>query len=173
MRTDRLRKLEYTKLDPADAALKLFLGVYGVGPSLAHQWVQTGYKTLEDVKTKVKLSESQKIGIDHYDDFICRIPREEVKRHGDTVMRIAALIDPALELEVLGSYRRGAKDCGDIDIMITKEGADGHWLSGLLEELVEKLFAEGFLKCGLTISRGRDDGSKARPRLQNNNRGHN
>lgn len=75
-------------------------------------------------------------------------------------MRIAALIDPALELEVLGSYRRGAKDCGDIDIMITKEGADAHWLSGLLDELVEKLFTAEFLKCGLT--RGRDDSSKVR-----------
>lgn len=160
MRTDHLRKLEYAKLDPADAALKLFLGVYGVGPSLAHQWVQMGYKTLEDVKAKVKLSESQKIGVDHYDDFNCRIPREEVKQHGDVVMRIAALMDPALELEVLGSYRRGVKDCGDIDIMITKEGADAHWLSGLLDELVEKLFAADFLKCRLASSRGRDDGSK-------------
>lgn len=160
MRTDHLRKLEYAKLDPADVALKLFLGVYGVGPSLAHQWVQIGYKTLDDVKAKVKLSESQKIGMDHYDDFNCRIPREEVKQHGDVVMRIAALMDPALELEVLGSYRRGAKDCGDIDIMITKEGADAHWLSGLLDELVEKLFAVDFLKCRLASSRGRDDGSK-------------
>lgn len=69
-------------------------------------------------------------------------------------------MDPALELEILGSYRRGAKDCGDIDIMITKEGADAHWLSGLLDELVEKLFAVDFLKCRLASSRGRDDGSK-------------
>lgn len=162
MRTDHLQKLDYAKLDPTDVALKLFLGIYGVGPSLAHQWVQKGYKTLEDIKAKVKLSESQRIGVDHYEDFNCRIPREEVKRHGDTVMEIAALIDPALELEILGSYRRGVKDCGDIDIMITKEGADAHWLSGLLDELVEKLFAVGFLKCGLTTLKGRDDGSKVR-----------
>lgn len=162
MRTDHLQKLDYAKLDPTDVALKLFLGIYGVGPSLAHQWVQKGYKTLEDIKAKVKLSESQRIGVDHYEDFNCRIPREEVKRHGDIVMEIAALIDPALELEILGSYRRGVKDCGDIDIMITKEGADAHWLSGLLDELVEKLFAVGFLKCGLTTLKGRDDGSKVR-----------
>lgn len=31
VRTDHLRKLDYAKLEPADAALKLFLGVYGVG----------------------------------------------------------------------------------------------------------------------------------------------
>lgn len=29
--TDRLRKLEYAQLEPGDVALKLFLGVYGVG----------------------------------------------------------------------------------------------------------------------------------------------
>lgn len=31
VRTDHLRKLDYAKLEPADAALKLFLGIYGVG----------------------------------------------------------------------------------------------------------------------------------------------
>lgn len=129
-------------------------------PSLAHQWVQTGHRTLEDLRTKAKLSQSQRIGVDHYDDFNCRIPREEVKQHGDIVMEVAASIDPALQLEIMGSYRRGAKDCGDIDIMVTKEGADAYQLSGVLDELVGKLFTAGFLQCGLAIPRGRDDGLK-------------
>lgn len=184
--TDRLRKLEYAQLEPGDVALKLFLGVYGVGyvnllapnyhthlislsvfmsltllsPSVAARWVQSGYKTLDDIVKNVRLTASQKIGIDHYQDFASRIPRDEVKRHGDIVMSTAANLDSQLRLQILGSYRRGSKDCGDIDIMITKPGVNAQEISGLLDELVERLFEIGFAMCGLAMSRGRDDGSK-------------
>ncbi|KAH8148680.1 uncharacterized protein LAJ45_07391 [Morchella importuna] len=158
--TDRLRKLEYAQLEPGDVALKLFLGVYGVGPSVAARWVQSGYKTLDDVVKNVRLTASQKVGIDHYQDFASRIPRDEVKRHGDIVMSTAANLDSQLQLQIMGSYRRGSKDCGDIDIMITKPGVSAQEISGLLDELIERLFEIGFAMCGLAMSRGRDDGSK-------------
>ncbi|KAI5839794.1 hypothetical protein DFP73DRAFT_560279 [Morchella snyderi] len=158
--TDRLRKLEYAQLESGDVALKLFLGVYGVGPSIAARWVQAGHKTLDDIVKNVRLTASQKVGIDHYQDFASRIPRDEVKRHGDIVMSTAAKLDPQLQLQIMGSYRRGSKDCGDIDIMITKPGINAQKISGLLDELVERLFEIGFAMCGLAMSRGRDDGSK-------------
>ena len=37
-----------------------------------------------------------------------------MKRHGEIVTRAAKRIDPELKLEIMGSYRRGAKDCGDV-----------------------------------------------------------
>jgi len=62
----------------------------------------------------VRLTSSQQIGIEHYEDFQQRIPRDEVKQHGDIAMRVAHRIEAELKLEILGSYRRGAKDCGDV-----------------------------------------------------------
>lgn len=40
-------------------------------------FVYQGFRTLEDVHTKAHLSNAQKIGLKHYDDFLDRMPREE------------------------------------------------------------------------------------------------
>ncbi|PWW75983.1 hypothetical protein C7212DRAFT_295594 [Tuber magnatum] len=160
VRTDHLRRLDYAKMDPEDEALRLFLGIYGVGGVKARKWVDTGYKTLDDIKAHARLTSSQRIGIEHYEDFQQRIPRDEVKQHGDIAMRVAHEIDAELKLEILGSYRRGAKDCGDIDIMITKEGVEGREITEILRELIEKLFEIDFLQCALAVPRGSDNGTK-------------
>ncbi|RPA95290.1 hypothetical protein L873DRAFT_1698481 [Choiromyces venosus 120613-1] len=150
VRTDRLRRLEYTKMDPEDEALRLFLGIYGVGGVKAQKWVDAGHNTLDDIKAHVRLTPSQQIGIEHYEDFQQRIPRDEVKQHGDIVMRVAHEIDAELKLEILGSYRRGAKDCGDIDIMITKEGAEAHSTTSMIS----------FSDIWLATSRGTESAAK-------------
>jgi DNA polymerase IV len=124
----------------------LFLGIYGVGPKKAREWVLKGYTTLEEVREKEKLSEAQKVGVERHADFAARIPREEVKEHGRVVEEVAREIDKELVLEVMGSYRRGAKSCGDIDIMITKEGAEGRYMKLVLDRIVERLTERGFLK---------------------------
>jgi len=143
VRTDQLRRLEYAKLDPSDQYLKLFLGVYGAGMQKAQHWVAQGYKTLEDLLDHAKLSDSQRIGVVHYHDFDERMSREEVTKH-----------------EVMGSYRRGSPDCGDIDIMMTKEDADVSELMKIFGRLEARLFEVGFLQCGLATHKGKDDGSK-------------
>lgn len=40
-------------------------------------FVFQGFRTLEDIRTKAHLSNTQKIGLKHYDDFLDRMPREE------------------------------------------------------------------------------------------------
>ncbi|KAF3175936.1 hypothetical protein EYR41_003882 [Orbilia oligospora] len=157
--TDRLQRLEYAKLDPKDQILKLFHGIYGVGLVQARKFVAAGYTTLEDVKKNATLTEPQRIGIERYSDFKQRIPREEVKRHGEIVSTALKTIDEKVQSHVMGSYRRGAKDCGDIDIILTKEEAGVEELHKVLEKLVEKLFDQKFLMCGLAIAR-HDDGTK-------------
>ena len=49
-----------------------------------------------------------------------------------------------LSVEACGSYRRGKKTCGDIDILITKN--DGSSIKGIVEKAVERLEKQGFLK---------------------------
>ncbi|KAF8534376.1 hypothetical protein BDD12DRAFT_809407 [Trichophaea hybrida] len=158
--TDSLKRLQYAKLEPDDATLKLFLGIYGVGLKHARTWVAAGYKTLQDLLDKEKLTESQRIGIEHHADFAGRIPRDEVQKHGELVIKTAKEIDEELKLEIMGSYRRGAKDCGNIDVMITKEDTEGQEMRVILDKLVSKLTEMGFLKCGLATPRQHDDGSK-------------
>jgi DNA polymerase IV len=155
--TNRLRKLDNTKDDPLESVLRVFLGVYGAGLVQANKWIQAGYRTLEDLQTKAKLTDSHKIGLEHYNDFNSRIPRAEVEAHGAIVKTALAKIDPEFEATVMGSYRRGAKDSGDIDMIITCSGASLFTLCTIVfDSLVPQLFKSGFLKASLATSRSNE-----------------
>ncbi len=155
--TNRLRRLDSTREDPLDAVLRLFLGVYGAGLVQANKWIQAGYRTLEDLQSKAKLTDSHKVGLDHYDDFNSRIPRVEVEAHGAIVKTVLSKIDNRCQATVMGSYRRGAKDSGDIDMIITKPGATLAALRVVVfDELVPLLYKQGFLKASLATSRTND-----------------
>lgn len=158
--TDRLQRLEHAKADPAAQVLSTFLKIYGAGLSQASKWVDQGFRTLDDLRTKAKLTENQKIGLAHYDDFEARIPRTEVKQHGDFVQEAAHKIDPGFQVIVMGSYRHGAADSGDIDLIITKPDADVNYIrSAVVGVLVPKLMKDGFLKTALATSH-KDTGTK-------------
>jgi DNA polymerase lambda len=45
-----------------------------------------GFRTLEDLKTRANLNRQQKIGIKYYDEFLQRIPRDEVVKIEKTVI---------------------------------------------------------------------------------------
>lgn len=159
--TDRLRRLDSTRDDPTDKVLRLFLGVYGAGLSQANKWIQAGHRTLDDLRTNAKLTESQKIGINHYNDFGSRIPRAEVKAHGDFVRSALYKIDAGFQVTIMGSYRRGAEDSGDIDLIITKPGVSIQIMREVIfHTLVPLLSKAGFLKAKLATSSRTDDGTK-------------
>ncbi|KYK58610.1 DNA-directed DNA polymerase X [Drechmeria coniospora] len=159
--TNRLRRLEYASDEATSAVLQLFLGIYGVGSKLAHQWIAQGHRTLDDLAAKAKLSPSQLVGIEHYDDLQTRIPRGEVEALGAVVKRAAAAIDPEVELIIGGSYRRGAESSRDIDFVVAKAGtASAAELRPFFDELVGQLEADGFLVACLASPRSASDGSK-------------
>lgn len=161
--TNRLRRLESTVLEPNDQLLQLFMGIYQVGLPTATKWIAQGHRSLEDLKLNANLTSNQTIGIDHYDDFLSRIPRNEVMAHSEIVRKACVKADPKFQLVVGGSYRRGAADCGDIDLIITKENASLEDIGTILTQtVIPQLFAEGFLKVGLATSSltSRDQGSK-------------
>ncbi|KAF2832892.1 hypothetical protein CC86DRAFT_441613 [Ophiobolus disseminans] len=155
--TNRLRKLDNTKEDPLDSVLRLFLGVYGAGVVQANNWIQAGHQTLDDLQTHAKLTESQKVGIEHYTDFNTRIPRAEVERHGAVVINALKKIDDKFQATIMGSYRRGAKDSGDIDMILTCPGISLSTLRTVIfDSLVPHLYKTGFLKVSLATSRSND-----------------
>ncbi|KAI0468578.1 hypothetical protein F4859DRAFT_489624 [Xylaria cf. heliscus] len=158
--TGRFKKLDNIRNEPSRAALKIFCNVYGVGVPTAKRWVELGYRTLDDLRTKASLTTNQQLGLDHYDDLLTRIPRAEVKALGDLVKDVAAVIDPNVELIIGGSYRRGAETSGDIDLIITKNGTSSTQdLVPFLDALVDTLTEIGFLTAALASHR-HDGGNK-------------
>lgn len=85
------------------------------------------------------------IGLTLYEDLKQRIPREECKQIYDLVKREALMIDPKLDIEIMGSYRRGAENSGDVDFLITRNDGDGLDHSGVIEKLVRKLMFMGII----------------------------
>ena len=151
VQTDTLRRLQSTTTDPNDRLLQLFMGIYGVGYPLASKWIAQGYRTLDELKSKPELTNNQRIGIEHYDDFLRRIPRNEVVEHAGIVEQALKTADPGFQMIIGGSYRRGADDCGDIDLIITKKEAGLDHIRALIRHTVEpKLGKDGFLKCALS-----------------------
>lgn len=51
-------------------------------------FVCQGFRTLEDICTKARLSNTQKIGLKYYEDFLDRMPREEAAAIEKVVMHL-------------------------------------------------------------------------------------
>ncbi|ETI22334.1 hypothetical protein G647_06408 [Cladophialophora carrionii CBS 160.54] len=160
--TGRYKRLEYAQDDPRTQVLKLFKGVYGAGEATAYSWIAQGFRTLQDLQTSADLTPTQRIGLEHYNDFQQRIPRKEVEQHAAVVESALTSADPKLQLIIGGSYRRGSKDSGDIDCIITMEGADIVRIRTLmLDTVIPALTDQGFLKVALATGRSSgDDTSK-------------
>jgi len=158
--TNRLRRLDNARAEPSDQVMQTFMKVYGVGFNQASNWVRQGYTTLDELVHKAALTENQRVGIEHYEDFLTRIPRSEVEQHGHIVRRTLQKIDPSFQVTVGGSYRRGAPSSGDIDCIITRpDTGANHICTVVLDQLVPKLFAKDYFKKALAVT-SRDEGSK-------------
>jgi Fingers domain of DNA polymerase lambda len=55
----------------------VLLQIWGVGPTTASKLYKEGYKSLEDLRKfgMARLSEQQRIGLRHLEDFEIKIPR--------------------------------------------------------------------------------------------------
>jgi DNA polymerase IV len=158
--TDRLRRLENAKRETSDHVLQKFMGIYGVGFSQANKWLHSGYTTFSDLKAHANLTENQLLGIEHYDDFHTRIPRDEVTALATIIKATAATIDPEVEIIIGGSYRRGAASSGDIDCLVTKPNTSSSTdIFDFLRELVSRLISSGLLVAALAIPRS-ESGTK-------------
>lgn len=100
------------------------LNITGVGPAKIKKWNEQNINSIKDLKeaskqNKIKLTHHINIGIKYYYDFLKRIPRDEVEMIENKCSKICKKINNSNKFIVCGSYRRGKKDCGDIDILIT------------------------------------------------------
>ncbi|KAH9942097.1 hypothetical protein B0H21DRAFT_824163 [Amylocystis lapponica] len=159
LETGELQRIKYERT-PDFTALKLFIQIYGAGPYTARKWFAAGCRTLEDVKSGkggIKLSSVQKIGLEHYADINMRMPRSEASDIFSMIKPIALSIDPELFIEIMGSYRRGKADCGDIDILISRRTDDGKTHRGVFRRLLEELHRQGIITEDLCVPDDFDD----------------
>ncbi|CAD6446693.1 9e0816d0-2c46-44c0-9507-b0847a2cdc38 [Sclerotinia trifoliorum] len=158
--TGRLLRLGNAEAEPGDKILKLFMGIYGVNFKLASKWISQGHRTFADLEQNIKLSPNQQIGIAHYNDLQLRIPRTEIEELGKHIMETAQSLDPDIEITIGGSYRRGAKSSGDIDIIITRAHTTSTTqLTPFLSSLVKILTDSHFLVAALAVPHN-NEGSK-------------
>ncbi|KAF7951571.1 hypothetical protein EAE96_006875 [Botrytis aclada] len=158
--TGHLRRLDHAEAEPDDKILKLFMGIYGVNYKLASKWLSQGHRSFSDLKNNIKLTPSQQIGIEHYDDLQLRVPRHEIEQLGTFIIETSRTLDPEIEITIGGSYRRGAKSSGDIDIIISKpHTTKTTQLTPFLSSLVKSLTDSHFLTAALAVPHN-NEGSK-------------
>ncbi|XP_031609483.2 DNA polymerase lambda [Oreochromis aureus] len=141
MESGHLRKLDH--IGEAVPVLELFMNIWGAGTKTAQLWYQQGFRTLDDIRTKAHLTNTQKIGLKHYNDFLDRMPREEAGAIEKVVRDAAQAIDPGLVAIACGSYRRGKATCGDVDVLISHPDGKSH--RGIFTKVLQTLRDSGFL----------------------------
>ncbi|CAN6652703.1 hypothetical protein TRVA0_026S00540 [Trichomonascus vanleenenianus] len=149
-RTGELPELEEARKDERGGIMAKFKKIFGVGPAIAREWYQKGYRTLDDIAKNADLNHAQKVGLEHYDDFTKPMSREVVKKHYDVFVEELEKVDKDTKTFLMGSYRRVEKQCNDIDIILTKPDAEMEELQRILSAVVEKLSDKGFIKAQLS-----------------------
>lgn len=123
-----------------------FQKIHGIGPAKAQElYDKHNMRSIEDLKENMNLlNDKQKIGLLYYDDISQRIPYNEMSKHDEFVSKIMKDLYKDCEIQenniryvIVGSYRRKAKDSGDIDILLS---GDKNYLSSFINLLIEKKY---------------------------------
>jgi DNA polymerase beta len=117
--------------------INVLCAVHGIGPVKAKELMKSGIKTIEDLRNNIdKLNKVQIIGLKYVDDIVQRIPREEMKKHE---LFLKDMIN--VPFMIAGSYRRGLKNSGDIDVIVKGTSSD-------IEALIESKYVADTLARG-------------------------
>lgn len=128
-------------------AFNIFTNVYGIGPTkareLVHQHNINSIQKLREIQDIV-LNDVQKKGLKYYEDFLERIDRSEMIEHESYICNVISLFNKKLKLKTLtctlmGSFRRGELNSGDIDVLIT--GCNGE----VFQEIIEYMILNGYI----------------------------
>ncbi len=116
-----------------------------VGPAKAKTLVDThGIRSMDDMAKNLHLlNEKQKIGFKYYKTDQLRIPRDEILEHQKVYTEI-----PGIEFTITGSFRREAKDSGDIDILLTHPEDDSKVFRSFVDNLISRKYLIDHLAYG-------------------------
>jgi NAD-dependent DNA ligase/predicted nucleotidyltransferase len=146
--TGTLRVLEREKTNPVN----ILSDIYGVGPKKAKELVDQGITTIAQLRENTnKLNDVQKVGLMYYEDILKRIPRSEIQQFEAIFNEdFKSVATPDSKLEIVGSYRRGAQNSGDIDVIITSDQKEVfiNFVDILIEQkIILEVLSRGPTKC--------------------------
>jgi NAD-dependent DNA ligase len=152
--TGTLKIIEKEKLNP----INILGDVYGIGPKKAEELLNLGIKNIDDLRNNQShLNDVQKIGLKYYEDIQKRIPRSEIEEYKKIFMFVFNKIkdNDNQKLEIVGSYRRGLNESGDIDVIITSNTNNiyNHFVNELTKQnIIIEILSRGQFKT-LVIAR--------------------
>ena len=155
--TGKCRKSDNVSNDSKNKSIKELITVHGIGIKQANEFYAQGIKSINDLKNIYNdLPSTIQKGLKYYDDIQIKIPREEITELFKIIEEeLYKILDKKLlKAEVVGSYRRGRKLCGDMDVIITR--IDDGSISGILHTLLEKLTEKNIIIDRLTMSDNND-----------------
>jgi len=145
--TGTLKLLERERANP----VLIFTNVYGIGPKKAEELVKKHkITTIAQLRENEDLlNDKQKIGLKYYEAILERIPRAEIDEYAEVYRSTFDEVKtPGSTMEIVGSYRRGAKDSGDIDIIVGNKQGDVAVFNAFLDALAKKDLIVEFLSRG-------------------------
>ena len=150
VQTGTLRILERERNNPVNLLTK----VYGIGPKKATELVAAGITTIAELRARPELlNDVQRIGLKYFEAIETRIPRGEIDRYKVLLANIFKKVTPkGSVMEIVGSYRRGAQNSGDIDIIITNEANDTSVMKTFMDRLIQDKIVIEVLSRGKTKS---------------------
>ena len=125
--TGTLKILEKEKNNPVN----IFAEIHGIGPKKAKELVDNGIHDLDSLRKNANLlNDVQKIGLKYHEDILKRIPRSEIQEFEKVFEKVWSEVLASKgegsnkekgSFSIVGSYRRGQDDSGDIDVILTCE----------------------------------------------------
>lgn len=156
----QIKMVESAKLDPRILAIKDLCRIPGVGPSKANLLYEQGFTSISDIrnnlsstKPSIDLTHAQTIGLRHLEDLEKRIPRPEVDQWNTLLSNLADSMGVSPDNRcVVGSYRRGKPDSGDVDFYVSVHPKAVHKWMKIMHTL---LLSNGILEEDNLISLGK------------------
>ena len=163
---DRCARLKMLNSDEIVVNTRELRKVHGIGPAEAtNLFLKHGINSVAALRErlaqdalpgvleheKLKLKRAILVGLEYFEDMQQRIPRAELEAIVNIVRAYAEKLAPGVCVQAVGSYRRGANDSGDVDILLTHPDDEiGQDLKNLLlkalmdEALISAELAGGF-----------------------------
>lgn len=158
-------RLKFFDNDTTRLGIKTLCTVHGIGPKTAYQFVHQGITTIEQLREKVKagavsLPPQTITGLKYCEEFQVPIPRSEVEHIGLEVKKVANSLYPGCEITITGSFRRGAAETHDCDVLITNWNyKDCLPVNGLMV-VVKELHRQGFITDHLALPHDSEEKNK-------------
>jgi len=153
-----LKELNSESNDDSYKEVQNLQRITGIGPSNAKKLFKEGITLQKLLSIELydnnpmlsKLTHHQLLGLKYYHDLEKRIPRKEIMSIEKKLKKYCNQIDQNLGLVICGSYRREAKDSGDIDMLLFNDDLDN--LDYNLKDIIDYLTQKGLIVDDLTIN---------------------